>query len=54
MRKIFASYLIEKMRNDKDIVLLTGDLGYGLFDQIRHEFPDQFYNFGSPSAFVAI
>jgi transketolase len=47
MRKIFASYLIEKMRNDKDIVLLTGDLGYGLFDQIRLEFPDQFYNFGS-------
>jgi transketolase len=47
MRKIFAKFLLEKMQNNKDILLLTGDLGYGLFDEIRASFPDQFYNFGS-------
>jgi transketolase len=47
MRKIFAKYLLNKMQDNKDIILLTGDLGYGLFDEIRASFPDQFYNFGS-------
>ena len=47
MRKIFASLLLEKMKHDKDVVLCIGDVGYGLFDQIRKEVPSQFYNFGS-------
>lgn len=47
MRKIFAKFLLNKMQNNKDIILLTGDLGYGLFDEIRVSFPNQFYNFGS-------
>lgn len=33
-------------RNDK-IVLLTGDLGYGLWDKIRIDYNDRFYNVGS-------
>ena len=47
MRKLFASLLLEKMKQDKNIILCIGDVGYGLFDQIRNEVPDQFYNFGS-------
>ena len=47
MRKCFANFLLSKMQNDPSIVLCTGDLGYGLFDNIRLSFPDQFYNFGS-------
>ena len=47
MRRVFANYLLNKMQDDKDIYLLTGDLGYGLFDEIRTSFPNQFYNFGS-------
>lgn len=47
MRKLFVKFLLEKMNNDKNTILLSGDLGYGLFDQIRERFPEQFYNFGS-------
>ena len=47
MRKLFASLLLEKMKQDKNIILCIGDVGYGLFDHIRSEVPDQFYNFGS-------
>jgi transketolase len=47
MRKLFVEFLINKMQNDPNTILLTGDLGYGLFDIIRERFPEQFYNFGS-------
>lgn len=47
MRKIFAKFILDKMTVDADTILLTGDLGYGLFDEIRERFPDNFYNFGS-------
>lgn len=47
MRKYFANFLKNKMDADKSIILCTGDLGYGLFDDIRLSFPSQFYNFGS-------
>ena len=47
MRKYFAKLLFDKMKEDSNIVLCTGDLGYGIFDDIRLHFPDQFYNFGS-------
>ena len=47
MRKYFSKILLESMQNNSDIILLTGDLGYGLFDEIRTSFPNQFYNVGS-------
>lgn len=46
-RKLFIQLLHEKMKSNKDIVLLVGDLGYGHFDQIREEFSDRFYNPGA-------
>jgi transketolase len=47
MRKQFAQLLFEAMSTNKDIYLITGDLGYGLWDQIRDTYPDRFYNVGS-------
>ena len=35
------------MSQNSDIVLLTGDLGYGLWDKIRLDLNSQFYNVGS-------
>lgn len=47
MRKRFAKLLYDAMGLDSRIVLLTGDLGYGLWDNIRKDYPDRFYNVGS-------
>ena len=47
MRKIFAEVLFKKMSQNENIILLTGDLGYGLWDKIKINYPDRFYNFGS-------
>lgn len=47
MRKIFASYLYDEMAVNPNIYLITGDLGYGLWDKIRLDFGNRFYNVGS-------
>jgi transketolase len=47
MRRKFAVDLYELMKKDKNIILITADLGYGAFDKIRDEMPDQFYNPGA-------
>ena len=35
------------MSTHKDIVVLTGDLGYGLWDKIKLDYPDRYHNVGS-------
>jgi len=47
MRKQFAQLLHTEMCSNPDIYLITGDLGYGLWDKIRDDYPDRFYNVGS-------
>jgi len=47
MRKAFAQLLHAEMATNPDIYLITGDLGYGLWDGIRDDYPDRFYNVGS-------
>lgn len=47
MRKKFAKLLKQYMEENKNIYLVTGDLGYGLWDDIKDSFPDRFYNVGS-------
>lgn len=47
MRKQFVKILFEKMAERDDIYVITGDLGYGLFDQIKDTYPDRFFNVGS-------
>lgn len=47
MRKLFAQLLHKEMLVNSNIYLITGDLGYGLWDSIRDDYPDRFYNVGS-------
>ena len=47
MRKLFSQLLHKEMSRDEKIVLITGDLGYGLWDRIRIDYSDRFYNVGS-------
>lgn len=46
MRKAFVSSLLDAAKKDDSILLLTGDLGYGVLDNFRNELPNQFINFG--------
>lgn len=47
MRKQFAKLLYEAMSKNSDIYLITADLGYHLWDEIRDTYPKRFYNVGS-------
>jgi transketolase len=46
-RGYFGWHLYDKMSENEDIVVITADLGYGMFDAIRDDFPDRFYNVGA-------
>lgn len=46
MRKAFADTLYQLATNNPKIILLTGDLGYGVFDNYQEQFPDRFINVG--------
>lgn len=47
MRGWFAYALYQHMKKNKDIILVTGDLGYKIFDSIRDDMPEQFINSGA-------
>jgi len=46
MRDAFLKSLNNLAQVDKDVVLLTADLGFGVFEQFEHDFPNQFFNVG--------
>ena len=46
MREAFSSALVSLGKKDPDILLLTGDHGYALFDDFRRECPEQYINVG--------
>ncbi len=46
MRDTFVRTLIELAKNDKNIELITGDLGYGVLKPFWEALPDQFTNIG--------
>lgn len=46
MRDAFISSLIAAAEDDPDIVLITGDLGFGVFENFATKFPKQFFNAG--------
>ena len=46
MRDAFIESLSKIAKNDKDIFLITGDLGYGVLDDFAKKFPSQFLNVG--------
>lgn len=47
MRREFKDELHKYMLKDERIIVLTGDLGYGMFDKIRDDFPTRFINCGA-------
>ena len=47
MRRFFVDQLSSTMEADDTIVVLLGDLGYGLFDKLRIKFPDRCINVGA-------
>ena len=47
MRKAFANLLLEETKTNPNIVVLTGDLGYKMWDEYKEQFPCSFYNLGS-------
>jgi len=46
MRDRFIYELIEIAKIDKNVILVTGDLGFGVLDNFVKELPDQFINAG--------
>jgi len=47
MRRELAKLLFDEMKSNPNIYLITGDLGYGLWDNIRDTYPNRFFNVGS-------
>lgn len=47
MRSEFVEELRQLMHEDDDIFVLLGDLGFGIFDRLRADFPDRCLNVGS-------
>ena len=46
MRRKFGKIINELAKKDKKIVLLVGDIGYGIFDEFRKTHPKRFFNLG--------
>ena len=46
MRRRFGKVINQLAKKDSKIVLLVGDIGYGIFDDFRKEHPKKFFNLG--------
>ena len=42
MRALFAQILYKEMKKNNKIIVLTSDLGYGMWDEIKKDFPQRF------------
>lgn len=47
MRKECMDLLLAAMKDDDNIFVLTADLGFGLFDNIKRSMTNRFYNVGA-------
>lgn len=46
-RGYFAGALYEEMKKNKDIWLVDADVGFGMFDKIKTDFPKRYINTGA-------
>jgi transketolase len=46
LRKAFFDEMCELAEKDKDVILITGDLGYSFIEKYAEKYPDQFLNCG--------
>lgn len=47
MKRLFANELYTAMEKNTNIWVVTGDLGYKMWDEIRDTFPERFINVGA-------
>lgn len=47
MRPYFAKLVHQKMFTNKKIWIISGDLGYKMWDEIRRDYPQRFINVGA-------
>lgn len=45
-RRVIVDSIIPYAREDERIVILVSDMGFGVIDEFRKEFPDRIYNVG--------
>ena len=50
MRDAFVEEISAIAKKDKDLFFITGDLGFGVFEEFEKEFPNQYLNTESLSA----
>jgi transketolase len=46
MRDAFIKALLEEAKKDENVILITGDLGFGVLDEFQRDLPNQFINSG--------
>lgn len=46
MRRIFGKVINEIAKKDNKVILIVGDIGYGIFDDFRRDNPSKFFNLG--------
>ena len=46
MRRKFGKLINEIAKKDEKVILLVGDIGYGIFDDFRENHPKRFFNMG--------
>lgn len=47
LRRRFADEVYKAMKTNNKIIVVSGDLGYKMWDQIRQDFPKRFINVGA-------
>ena len=53
MRNAIISSLLKVAKQDKDVLLISGDIGYGVIDEFAQSLPDQFLNLGITEQSIA-
>ena len=46
MRNTFGKVLVELAEKDSDVVLIVGDIGFGIFSDFKTRFPNRYLNMG--------
>lgn len=46
MRKAFIDSLTDLMKKNEDIIVVTADMGFSVFEDIQKKFPNRFFNSG--------
>jgi transketolase len=46
-RRVFADEIYKRMLTNENIWVVTSDLGYGFWDQVKRDFPNRFLNVGA-------